>query len=65
MTNPLLVCRSGNGNFRVSRDPARSEDWSIDRLHEFLVANGYSSHDASACINEANVAHEIRIGLPE
>ena len=65
MTSPLLVSRSANGTYRVSRQTAPPEEWSTDRLAEFLVANGYTEHDAHACINEANVAHEIRIGLPD
>lgn len=66
MTNPLIVSRSKNGNFRVSLPAGkRQEEWSDARLHDFLVANGYTAHDASACIIEAKAAHEIQIGLPD
>jgi hypothetical protein len=64
MTNPLIVSRSKNGNFRVSVASNRQEEWSDARLHDFLIANGYTPHDASACVNEAKAAHEIQIGLP-
>ncbi len=65
MTNPLLVCRSLEGTYVVRRHSSPPEEWSVERLRDFLVANGYTAHDAHACINEANVAHEIRIGLPD
>ena len=65
MTNPLIVSRSKNGNFSVSLPTKRQEEWSDARLHDFLVANGYSQHDARACVSEAKAAHEIQIGLPE
>ena len=65
MTNPLIVSRSKNGNFRVSVPFKAQEEWSDARLFDFLVANGYTQHDARACVTEAKAAHEIQIGLPD
>jgi hypothetical protein len=65
MTNPLLVVRTKNGSFRVTRASQAPVEWSDSQLHEFLVANGYTADDARACIGQAEVAHEIKIGLPE
>lgn len=65
MTSPLLVSRTQSGTFRVSHASQPPVEWSDGQLHDFLVANGYTAHDAHACINEAKVAHEIHIGLPD
>ena len=65
MTIPLLVARTKSGSFRVTHASQPPVEWSDGQLLEFLLAKGYTEHDARACINQAEVAHEIHIGLPD
>ena len=62
-TPALWLRNEASGVFAV-RLADRDERWTSAELEDFLIAQGYTRHDAEACVAQARIASQIQINLP-